>query len=281
LKTIINICPLLAAILIVVLGIHLRGGQIELLPTAHADEDSLGCSDRTLRGSYGSQITGTIVGLGPIAGVARIVYDGQGNFTQTDNVSINGTPQIPNRPGNGTYKVESNCTGKAILNLPDGQVVHTTLVLVAHGKEVFEVVSDLNAVITSIDKRQDDEGIDSTCSVGALHGPYGITTTGSIIGLGPVGPVGEAGVITFDGFGDVSQTTTVSLNGVILPNRSSLSGSTYDVDPDCTGSITLILPGAHGPIQSHLHFVMVDHGHELQIVNTGLGRVLTSNATRQ
>ena len=126
----------------------------------------------------------------------------------------------------------------------------------------------------------DDEGIQFTCSLSALHGPYGITTTGWIVGFGPIGPVAEAGVISFDGAGGVSQTTTLSLNGIIVPNRSSLSG-TYLVNSDCTGNISLVLPGPAGPIPSTLHFVIVDHGHELRLVNTGAGRVLTSDAKRQ
>lgn len=126
----------------------------------------------------------------------------------------------------------------------------------------------------------DDEGIRSTCTPAALHGPYGITTTGWIVGLGPVGPVGEAGVISFDGVSGASQTTTLSLNGAIVPNRTSLSG-TYAVSPDCTGDISLTLPGPAGPIPSNLHFVIVDHGHELLLVNTGAGRVLTSSARKQ
>ncbi|MGB7462859.1 MAG: hypothetical protein WBW14_08190, partial [Candidatus Acidiferrum sp.] len=72
----------------------------------------------------------------------------------------------------------------------------------------------------------------------------------------------------------------LSLNGTIVPNRSSLSG-TYLVNSDCTGNISLVLPGPAGPIPSTLHFVIVDHGHELRLVNTGAGRVLTSDAKRQ
>lgn len=122
-----------------------------------------------------------------------------------------------------------------------------------------------------------DQGIQFTCTVGALRGPYGITTTGWIVSLGPVA---EAGVITFDGVGGASQTTTISLNGTIVPNRTSLSG-TYIVDPDCTGSISLTVPTPSGPAPSNLHFVIADHGRELQLVNTGMGRVLTSTAKRQ
>jgi len=120
-----------------------------------------------------------------------------------------------------------------------------------------------------------------SCSVSALRGSFGIETSGSIVALGPVGPVAEVGVIKFDGEGGVSQTTTVSLNGTIVPNRSSISGN-YEVNPDCTGDLSLVLPGAPGAtITSHLHFVIVDNGKEVRMVNTGAGRVLLSNAKKQ
>jgi hypothetical protein len=42
----------------------------------------------------------------------------------------------------------------------------------------------------------------------------------------------------------------------------------------------LELPGAGVNIISKLHFVIVDNGKELRLVNTGDGRVLLSNARR-
>ena len=118
------------------------------------------------------------------------------------------------------------------------------------------------------------------CSVATLRGSYGIQSTGSIVAFGPVGPVAEVGVIKFDGAGGVSQTTTVSLNGMIVTNRSSISGS-YEVSSDCTGDLSLVLPAPGGTITSTSHFVVVDHGKEVRLVNTGAGRVIAGNARKQ
>jgi len=76
------------------------------------------------------------------------------------------------------------------------------------------------------------------------------------------------------------RTTTVSLNGTILLNRSSISGS-YEVNPDCTGDLSVVLPVPGGTITSTSHFVIVDHGKEIRLVNTGAGRVLLGNARKQ
>jgi hypothetical protein len=121
------------------------------------------------------------------------------------------------------------------------------------------------------------ETSEESCSLETLRGSFGITTTGFIVAFGPVGPVADVGVVTFDGNGGVSQTTTVSLNGVIIPARVS-SGS-YVVNSDCTGSLSVQLPPPAAT--SNSSFVIVDHGRELRLINTGVGRVLAGNAKRQ
>jgi hypothetical protein len=117
------------------------------------------------------------------------------------------------------------------------------------------------------------------CSMQTVAGSYGISTSGWIVFAGPPGPVADLGVITFDGNGSAAQTTTVSLNGAITANRSSLAGS-YMVNTDCTGDISLTLPGPTGNIISASHFVIVDNAKELRLINTGAGRVLLGNAKR-
>jgi hypothetical protein len=278
---IISVAAAAAAVLIV--GTQFRSTPVRLLPVVRAWS---GCSNVLLRGNYGFQIKGTIVGLGPIGGVARITFDGAGNFTQTDNVTVNGSPMVPNRPGRGTYDVNSDCTGTQTLN-SGGQVIHTKFVIAENGKEVFDVVTDPGLAITgvgkavsSVDDNEDDDSSSFACSLKTIKGSYAISTTGSIVFAGPVGVVADVGKIIFDGNGGASQSTTVSLNGVIIPNRSSMSGS-YVVDADCTGDISLILPGPTGTITSTSRFVIVRNGEELLTINTGVGRVLTGIATKQ
>jgi hypothetical protein len=126
----------------------------------------------------------------------------------------------------------------------------------------------------------EDRGV-RECSLKTVQGSYGISTTGWIVAAGPIGPVADVGVITFDGEGGVSQTTTVSLNGMIIPKRTSLNGS-YEVNSDdCTGSIALTLPTPAGTTISKSNFVIVNHGQELRTIVTGEGRVLAGTANRQ
>ena len=73
------------------------------------------CSAATLWGDYGIQIQGTRPAPGglteSVIGVVLRSYDGNGSFTQVDNVKGSITNTVPDRPGFGTYEVNPDCTG--------------------------------------------------------------------------------------------------------------------------------------------------------------------------
>ena len=282
-RTIGIVVATLAAAGIVIAGTQFRRSFTALVPVVHAQS---GCSNSSLRGSYGFQIRGTVIGIGPIGGVALVTFDGGGNFTQTDYVSVNGFITT-NRPGSGTYSVNADCTGTQTLDLLGGKVVHTNFTIAANARQVFDVVTDPSFVIDGVgkavghgDENEDDDYSPLACSPKTIQGTYAISTTGSIVAFGPLGAVADVGRITFDGNGGASQTTTVSLNGLIIPARSSIGGS-FTVDSDCTGEVSLTLPGPAGPIISTSRLVVVDSGNQLLLVNTGVGRVLAGAAIRQ
>jgi hypothetical protein len=115
----------------------------------HDDEDGKGCSNRTLRGDYGFALQGEILGPGiQLRGVVMQHYDGRGNITQVDHIVENGmAPTTEWRPGTGTYTVNANCTGSAVLTVPGdpGSPINLHFVVVNQGKEIHQVV-DANAV---------------------------------------------------------------------------------------------------------------------------------------
>src|SRR5215469_11467547 len=207
------IAVVFASLAIMTAGTQFRPQRASFVPVVQAQT---GCSDSSLRGNYGFQLRGTIVGFGPIVGVALAAFDGAGHFTQTDNVSVNGFPPVVNRPGSGTYSVNADCTGTQTLNLPGGQVVHTTFAIAGSGKESVDVVTDPGVVITGVaravspaDENDEDDPSPFSCSLNTIRGAYAISTTGSILAAGPVGAVGEAGKLTLDGNGGATQTTAV------------------------------------------------------------------------
>ena len=120
-------------------------------------QDDEGCSNESLNGSYGFQINGSIPGTLAIAGIARVVFDGQGNFTQIGSSQINiiGHPPVVSvdQPGTGTYTVNPDCTGTETLNI-GGQLHHSNFVLVNHGRKVFDTSVDPGVVLTGIGEKQ-------------------------------------------------------------------------------------------------------------------------------
>ena len=136
-----------------------------LASPALADSGPQPCSNRTLNGNYGFTIEGILgipgaqlpPGLGlPIRGLAMAHYDGRGNFTQVDHVVVAFEPASGDwTPGSGTYSVNPDCTGTAVLNSPeDPGPITLHFLIVREGKEIRQVV-DANAV-TAIGEKVED-----------------------------------------------------------------------------------------------------------------------------
>jgi len=109
------------------------------------------------------------------------------------------------------------------------------------------------------------------CSDASLQGSFGFTSTGTLIALPPplAGPFTEIGRQTFDGRGNTDATATLSANGNIV-SGVTLQG-TYQVNHDCTGSMTLFVSPIG--ITSHADFVIDDDGEELRAIITDAGIV--------
>lgn len=117
------------------------------------------CSDRTLSGDYGFTIEGTILDANlPIRGLALQHYDGRGHITQVDHVVDGGYPPPAEwTSGTGTYIVNPDCTGSAVIispsSAPPGSSeppppLNIHFVIVDHGRQIKQVV-DANAVVAN------------------------------------------------------------------------------------------------------------------------------------
>ena len=69
-------------------------------------------------------------------------FDGLGNLDQVDFATLNGVPRWTGwRPVTGTYEVNPDCTGAAVLYPSDGSpTLHLHLVVVDHGRGIRTVV---------------------------------------------------------------------------------------------------------------------------------------------
>src|ERR1700722_5990614 len=130
---------------------------------AFAQSDFSACNNRLIAGNYGFQIHGTkLGGQGPTGaqeGVAMTQFDGKGNLSQIDAVTVNGevVADFTHTPANGTYTVNRDCTGTHTINFTDGRpVVVTNFLMVKDGYEIDEVVMSAGG----------NQGILATTSVG-------------------------------------------------------------------------------------------------------------------
>jgi hypothetical protein len=120
-----------------------------------------GCSESTLRGDYGIQLSGTRPSApgGPIESVIGVVlrtYDGQGRFTQVDNVKGSISGITPNRPGDGTYQVNSDCTGTVTAVPGPGILLEDQFVIVDGGLEVRSIVVNPPLVMVTATQKKID-----------------------------------------------------------------------------------------------------------------------------
>jgi hypothetical protein len=123
----------------------LASGVSAVAQSDNREPDHGRCSNRTLSGDYGFALDGTFLPNTPFRGVVMQHYDGNGNITQVDHVVVYGAPPPQEwTPGTGTYTVNPDCTGAAVLTTPEG-IVDLHFVVVNNGKQINQVV-DANAV---------------------------------------------------------------------------------------------------------------------------------------
>jgi hypothetical protein len=93
------------------------------------------CSDATLNGSYGVSASGTVIGVGPVALVGVLDYDGKGNLTGTIFQKVNGNNVEVTLTG--TYAVDSSCLVSDTIVTSTGQTATHESVIVNGGKEFY------------------------------------------------------------------------------------------------------------------------------------------------
>ena len=121
------------------------------------------------------------------------------------------------------------------------------------------------------------EADDKGCSNASLLGTFAYTLTETVISPPPIaGPTAEVGTQTFDGKGGTTGTATLSSNGNIF--QFTFTG-TYTVNPDCTGTFTLLIAGPG--ITQHVYFVIDDNESEFRAIETDAGFVGTRIGRRQ
>lgn len=147
------------------------------VPKAQANENEA-CSNATLHGSFGYTSTGTLLDTfvpppfaGPFAEVGKQTFDGKGKTEATATISSNGNINQAVAI-DGTYAVNSDCTGSMTLNIPAfGATVHADFVIDRDAEEIRAIVTEAGVVESRVYRKQFREGREETAGLtpGACH----------------------------------------------------------------------------------------------------------------
>jgi hypothetical protein len=131
---------------------------VSIIPHAQAEglkdsESDALCprGNATLRGNYMSMGGGTVVGVGPVAFVGKLTYDGNGNVTNPFTLSYAGT--ILQLTDYGTYVVNSDCTGT---HTSGNGSQHYSFLVSPDGSKIDYIETDTGTVISGSASRVKD-----------------------------------------------------------------------------------------------------------------------------
>jgi hypothetical protein len=137
-------------------------------------------------------------------------------------------------------------------------------------KRIFRLLFVLAVVVTTTST------VHAQCSDATLRGSYAFNLLGFVNhnGHGNDTPYANVGVVTFDGAGNWSVTTTFVFNGGGGQPFGPDTG-TYTVNSDCTGTMTL------PDVPVHLNIVTVGVGKEFFGIQTDTGVTATIDGKKQ
>ena len=118
------------------------------------------CNNGTLQGAYGYHAQGALLPAPNISLEFRSVgmthFYGDGRLTWVEHTVVGGVSLASGwTSAKGTYAVNSNCTGTAVVITPNSPVpLHLAFIIVREGKELHSVL-DSDAVATEFTKVDD------------------------------------------------------------------------------------------------------------------------------
>lgn len=139
-----------------------EGGREPFAPPAQVDKpNEEKCSERTVRGTYAFALTGSVIGVGPIAASGTTTFDGKGKFSITGAINTTTLNQLIEGTFHGTYTVNrDDCTATATVTTP-GVFGFTDLnfraVIVDEGHEIRYLITNPGIVFAGATVRQEQE----------------------------------------------------------------------------------------------------------------------------
>jgi hypothetical protein len=205
------------------------------------------CSSSSLSATYALSISGRQVSsAGAFTGVLQA--NGSATFDGLNAVTIaltEDTNQVAAMAltWSGTYSVQANCV--AVVNITSGGSATLNVMLYNQGKDFLLAGSDATYSYMGSGVTQPT----AACLTSTLNGVYTFNATGFSLSTNSVtGPVNGAGLLQFDGQGNLTVNVSTSTSGG-TSSAVNLTGS-YTISANCLGSATLTDSSSHAFVMS-------------------------------
>lgn len=123
-----------AAVMFVGSALLIGGASIAANARAANQDASKGCSNASLKGSFGFYRTGS-TSAGPLAALGILKFDGNGSVSGSQSISRNGAFQFDIVISPAPYIVNEDCTGKFVA--PDGITEIARIVVTGRGTGLY------------------------------------------------------------------------------------------------------------------------------------------------
>jgi hypothetical protein len=197
------------------------------------------CNSSTLNGNYALSLNARqVTSAGAFTNVFQA--NGSASFDGQSTVKISLAADTLQASAtqlswSGTYSVQANCEGQLTIN--SGANVTFNMVIysigTAAGTSILLTGNDATYAYSGSGNAQP-----ASCSVGMLSGVYTFNATGfSLNGMAVNGAVNGAGLLQFDGQGNLTTSITLVSSGSSVSEAGSITGK-YSLS-NCVGSATL------------------------------------------
>jgi len=220
-----------------------------------------------LNGTYyylfgGNRLVGTQ--LVDYAELGKLVFDGQGNFSDYSVQSVGGVIAVD--PVSGRYSIQSNCAGTF--------AVGTALFgfqVTANGLGMIISYSAQSSVIVGRAYRQTAGTGTTQCGTASLSGAYAYLLSGTLYQSGTRITYTQTGTATGDGGGTLIVSGTTNANGSTITTTAT---GRYSVATDCSGTASVSDQGG----TANYIIAVAEDGQVLLFLRSDPGYVLAGNA---
>lgn len=201
------------------------------------------CTNASLNGTLfyatsGSVKTGTGTATASYSELAKLIADGNGNFSGQTTTSTAGV--LATLPVSGSYTIQANCSGTATLITSANSVQVALQIVNGGGLTLGSITSSVLGELTEARFYRAANATGSQCGNGAVTGAFGLLLSGGTYVSATRTQYENASQLVFDGKGGVTLTgevTTPSATGT--PSNGT---GTYTIAADCSGSAQIVTP---------------------------------------